>query len=194
MCACYILLCRWRMRVISCRTAPWWICVEPLCCGVLRKASSTLPPKSIWRLSGRRSTRHGPSALWVSTRLPSPACNAAAPSHLSRTSSHGSTWRAATCTVTTTGATVQSRRPALSESVPCAGWLGPTCRCGWAVRRLSTWTQVHQHMPLCHVDTCVRRSPSSTGRRSLCLTAPTPSTPPAPSVPPSSVSLRAVPS
>lgn len=194
MCVCYITICRWNMRVIYCRTAPWWIYVEPLCCGVLQKASFTLPPKSIWRLSGRRSMQRAHSAPWVLTHSPSPACNAAAPSPLWRTSSLGSTWPVATCTATTTGATVQSRSPTLSESVPCAEWSGPTCHCGWAVSRPSMWTQVHPLMPLCHVDTCVRRSQSSTGQRSLCPTAPTPSTPPAPSVPPSSASLRAFPS
>ncbi len=121
-CACDFTLCRWRTRAIFCRTAPWWIYVELLCCGALPKASSTLPPKSIWRLSGRRSMQHGPNALWVSTRSPSLACSAAAPSPLWRTSSPGSTWPVVTCTVTTTGATAQSRSPTLSGSVPCAGW------------------------------------------------------------------------
>lgn len=194
MCAHFTILRRWRMRAIFYRTAPWWICVEQRCCGALLKASSTLPRKSTWRHSGRRSMQRAPSALWVSIPSPSPACTGVVPFHLWKTSSLGCTWRAVTCTVTTTGATVRSRRPTLSESVPCAGWWGPTCHCGWAASRPSTWTQVHPHTPSCHADMCVQRSRSSTGQRSLCPTVLTPSTQPAPFAPPNLAQLRAIPS
>lgn len=182
------------MRATYYRTAPWWISVEPLCCGAPLRVSFTPPLRSISRLSGKRSTQRGPNALWVLTRLPFPACNAAVPSPLWRRSSLGSIWPAVTCTATTTGVTALSRSTTRSGSVPCAGWWVHTCRCGWAARQPSMWTRARPRTPLCHADTCVRRSQWSTGQRSPFPTAPTPSTPPAPSVPPSSVSLRAAPS
>lgn len=110
---------------------------------------------------------HGPSALWVSTPWPFPACIAQAgqcPVSLSsRISSHGCTWRVGTFMATMSGVTAQSVNLMANASAPCAGLWGPMCRFGWVVNQPSMWTQELLHMPSYLAVTSARRSQPATG-------------------------------
>lgn len=137
-----------------------------------------------------------PSALWASILWLFPACTVPAgrcpvlPS--SRTSSHGCTWHAGTCTVTMSGATAQSVNLTANVSAPCAGLWGPMCHSGQAVNQPSMWTQQRLRMPSYLAVTSARRSQPATGLKFLYHMVPMLSMLHAHSVPHSSVSHRDV--